>query len=164
MTPPPCKAYADHDAEQVERTERWIVALKAERVETCAAYIGDEPGSLALKLNALAVEGANLEFVMARRTSEAPGKAVVFVAPISGRAMSHAAWQAGFAKTTHLHTVRVEGPDKRGQVARITEALALNDLNVGGLSSIAIGNRFVTYIALDSSADAAKAVRILRAL
>ncbi len=140
------------------------MALRVERVDTCAASIGDQPGCLALKLNALAAAGANFEFVLARRTPEEPGKAVVFLAPITGRTASHAAYRAGFAKTTTLHTVRVEGPDKRGQGARITEALALGGLTLAGLSTMAIRGRFVTYIALDTSADAAKAARILRAL
>jgi hypothetical protein len=105
-----------------------------------------------------------LEFVIARRTPEKPGKGVVFVTPIKGAAGNRVARKAGFAKTKSLHTVRVEGPDKRGQGAKITQALAETGLNLRGLSAAAIGNKFVTYIALDSSADARRAVRILRAL
>src|SRR5512139_2452285 len=121
--------------------------LKVRRVETCVAHIGDQPGSLALKLHALAAAGVNLEFVMARRTPENPGSAVVFVAPITGRTASHAAWRAGFAKTNHLHTVRLEGPDKPGLGAAITEALAVTGLNVAGLSTLSIGNKFMAYLA-----------------
>jgi hypothetical protein len=140
------------------------MAMKAERVDTWAASMTDKPGSLASKLSALAGAGVNLEFVIARRTPEKSGKGVVFVTPIKGAAGSRAARQAGFAKTKSLHTVRIEGPDKRGQGAKIAEALADNGLNLRGLSAAAMGNKFVTYIALDSATDAAKAVRILKAL
>ncbi len=137
--------------------------LKAERVDTWAASIEDKPGSLSAKLSALANAGVNLEFVIARRTPEKSGKGVVFVTPIKGAAGSRAARQAGFAKTKSLHTVPIEGPDKPGQGARITQALAEKGLNLRGLSVAAIGNKFVTHIALDSPADAAKAVRTLKA-
>jgi hypothetical protein len=140
------------------------MALKAERVETWAASLKDEPGSLADKFSVLTTAGVNLEFVIARRTPEKSRQGVVFVTPIKGSAASRAARKAGFAKTNSLHTVRIEGPDKKGQGTRITQALAQSGLNLRGLSAAAIGNKFVTHIALDGPADAAKAVRILKAL
>jgi hypothetical protein len=42
--------------------------------------------------------------------------------------------------------------------------LAESGLNVRGLSAAAIGSKFVAYVALDTAAEAAKAVRILRKL
>jgi hypothetical protein len=148
----------------MQQSERWIMVLKPERVDTWAAALEDKPGSLTAKLSALASVGVNLEFVIARRTPETSGKGVVFVTPIKGAAGSRAARQAGFAKTKSLHTVRIEGPDKPGQVAKITQALAEKGLNLRGLSAAAIGTKFITHIALDSPADAAKVVRMLKAL
>jgi hypothetical protein len=88
---------------------------------------------------------------------------VVFVTPITGAAQS-AAKKAGFAKSATLHTVRIQGPDKPGEGARISAALADAGLNVRGLSAAAIGKTFVCHVALDSAADAAKAVRALKKL
>ena len=88
---------------------------------------------------------------------------MVFVTPIA-RAAQRAAKQAGFAKSATLHTVRIQGPDKQGEGARIAAALADAGLNVRGLSAAAIGRTFVTHVALDSAADAAKAMRALRKL
>ena len=51
-----------------------LMALKAERVDTWAAPIQDRSGSLARKLNALTGAGANLEFAIARRASDQPGR------------------------------------------------------------------------------------------
>ena len=138
--------------------------MKTERVDTWAASIQDKPGSLASKLSALADAGVNLEFVIARRAPEKPGKGVVFVTPIKGASGCRAARKVGFEKTESLYTLRIEGPDKPGQGAKITQALADKGLNVRGLSAAAIGNKFISHIALDSLTDAVQAARILKSL
>jgi hypothetical protein len=138
------------------------MALKIERVDTWAASIEDRPGSLASKLNALTGAGVNLESVIARRAPEKAGSGVVFVTPIQGAAQSRVAREVGFEKTKSLHTVRVEGPHKPGHGVNIAEALAADGLNLRGFTAGAIDKKFVAYLALDTAADAAKAVRILR--
>lgn len=140
------------------------MALKATRVDTWAATIKDQPGGLALKLEALAAAKANLEFVIARRAPEKPGTGVVFVTPIKSAKALAAAKKAGFKKTPTLHTVRVEGPDKAGQGARITAALASAGVNLRGFSAAAIGKRFVAHIAVDTNAAAAKAMKVVAKL
>jgi hypothetical protein len=140
------------------------MALKVEKVDTWAAAIEDKPGSLAGKLKALSEAGVNLEFVIARRAPDKPGAGVVFVTPIKGAAGTRAARAAGFEKTASLHTVRVEGADKLGAGARMTQALADAGLNLRGLSGASMGSRLVGYVALDTAADAGKAVKVLRAL
>ena len=138
--------------------------MKAQRVDTWAAAIKDKPGALAAKFRALSAAGVNLEFVIARRSPEKRGAGVVFVTPIKGPKQSRAAGAAGFKKTRSLHTVRLEGVNKRGQGARLTQALADLGLNLRGLSAAAIGNKFVCHIAVDREADANKVVRALRKL
>jgi len=140
------------------------MALKVQRVETWASSLEDTPGSLAIKLDALSKGGVNLQFVIARRAPDKPGTGVVFVTPIKGAAGRRAAEGAGFQKTTNLHTVQVQGPDKRGQGGAMIQALADASLNLRGVSAAAIGSKFIAYIALDTQADAAKAARLLRAL
>jgi hypothetical protein len=138
--------------------------LKVQTVDTWAASIEDKPGGLAEKLGALATAGVSLEFVIARRAPDKPDGGVVFATPITGAARCRAAQEAGFQKTEGLHTVRIEGPDKAGEGARIAQALADAGLNLRGLSAAAIDKKFVAHVALDSSADAAKAVRVLKKL
>jgi hypothetical protein len=140
------------------------MALTVSRVDVWAATIVDRPGGLAEKLDALAASGANLEFVIARRESSQPGTGVVFVTPIKGAAQAKAAKKAGFGKTTRLHSVRAGGPDKPGQGAKITKALAGAGINLRGLSAAAIGKAFVGHLAFDTAADAAKAMRVLKKL
>ncbi len=137
------------------------MALNVRQVKVWSASIDDRPGGLAQKLDLLAKAGANLEFVIARRTPEQPGKGVVFVTPLDGEAVK-AAQAAGFNVSDSLHSVRVEGPDEPGLGAKLTAALAHAGINLRGLSAAAIGNRMVCHLALDTSSDALKAVEGLQ--
>ncbi len=138
--------------------------MNVKRVDTWAASIKDKPGALAEKLKVLAKGGANLEFVIARRCPDKAGTAVVFVTPIKGRSAIRAAKEARFSKAKGLHDVRVEGPNRKGQGAKITAALAAAGISLRGLSGAAIGKNSVCHVAVDSASDANKAVRILKAL
>ena len=138
--------------------------MKAQRVDTWAVSLKDKPGTLAAKLKALSAAGANLEFVIARRAPEKRGAGVVFVTPIKGTKQSRAAGAAGFKKAKNLHAVRVEGSDKRGQGAKLAQALAAKGINLRGLSAAAIGKKFVCHIAVDKSADAAKVMSVVKNL
>jgi len=136
--------------------------LNVTQVRVWSAALEDRAGSLAGKLDALAKAGANLEFVIARRAPDKPGTGVVFVTPIQGDAVVKVAQGAGFAVSESLHSVRVEGPDEPGLGAKITAALAQAGINLRGLSAAAIGNRMVCHLALDTSADATKAMDTLK--
>lgn len=140
------------------------MALKVNRVDVWVASIEDRPGSLAGKLNALAEAGAELEFVIARRAPEKPGTGVVFLTPLKGAKQLRAAKKVGFRKTKSLHSVRIEGTDRPGMGAKVSQALADKGVNLRGLSAAAIGKRFVAHIAVDTPADATKAIRILKKL
>jgi hypothetical protein len=140
------------------------MAMKVGRVDTWAATIKDVPGGLSAKLTDLAAAKVNLEFVISRRAPEKPGTGVVFVTPIKGAAQVKAARKAGFKTTPSLHTVRVEGPDKAGQGARIAEALAAAGINLRGFSAAAIGKKFVAHVAVDTGAAATKATKVIKKL
>ena len=137
--------------------------LKVSRTDTWAATIKDRPGGLAEKLNALAEAGANLEFVIARRTPE-KGGGVVFVTPLKGVKLLRAAKAAGFQKSDSLHTLRIDGADKPRVGSTLARALAAAGLNVRGLSGAAIDKKFVIHVALDTEADAAMAAKVLKGL
>jgi hypothetical protein len=138
--------------------------LDIRKADVWAATIEDRPGGLAEKLSAIADGGANLEFIISRRSPEQPGSGVVFVTPIKGARQIKAAQGAGFQKSNSLHSVRVEGPDNPGLGAKLSKALADAHLNLRGLSAASFGRRFVTFLALDSPEDAAKAASVLKKL
>ena len=140
------------------------MALKVSRVGVWAASLKDRPGALAEKLAPLAEAGANLAFVIARRTEKKPGTGVVFLTPLTGRQQLAAAKKAKFKKTKSLHSVKAESPDKPGLGAKITAAIAEAGINLRGLSAASIGRKSIMYLAFDKADDAAKAARALRKL
>ena len=136
--------------------------LIIERVKVWAASIKDEPGGLARILTGLREAGADLDFAISRRAAEKPGTGVVFVTPLRGDKEVAAAEALGFNATSGLHSVRIEGENKPGLAAELTEKLAAAGINLRGLSAAALGSRCILYIGLDTDEDAAKAVNILQ--
>lgn len=135
--------------------------LLVERADVWAASIPDRPGGLADVLSALREAGADLKFVVARRTPEEPGRGVVYVTPLQGDREIDSAAQVGFNVTRRHHYVRVMGPDKPGIASELTQKLAEAGVNLTGFSASVIGTQFVAYAALDSLADADKAMHLL---
>ena len=133
-----------------------------EGVNVWAASIKDKVGGLAQLLTGLREAGADLDFILARRTPEKPGLGVVFVTPLRGDREVDAAAELGFNVTSSVHSVRVEGDNKPGIVADLTEKLAAAGISLRGLSAAVIGARFILYIGLDSAEDAKKALNILK--
>jgi len=138
--------------------------LSISRTDVWAATIDDRPGAMAEKLAVLAAAGASLGFIIARRMPEQRGSGVLMVTPLKGAKQVKAAEEAGFQRTESLHSVRAECLDKAGLGARMTNAIAAAGINMRGLSAAAIGKYSVTYLALDTDADASKVARILRKL
>jgi hypothetical protein len=140
------------------------VNLIIERADVWEATVDDQPGGLARVLGSLKEVGADLDFIVARRSSEVPGKALVFIAPLRREEEAVAAAELGFNVTRSIQSLRVQGPNAPGRAAEITERLAGADLNLRGLSAAELGTRFVMYIGLDSEEDAEKAVNVLQTL
>jgi hypothetical protein len=132
------------------------------RVDIWAAPIKDQAGGLTRKLNGLKEAGADLDFVIARRTPEDPGKGVVFVAPLRGDREIAAAADLGFNVTRSVHSVRVDGDNRPGLAADVTGKLADAGITLRGFSAAVIGKRFIFYIGFDSKDDAKKAIEILQ--
>jgi hypothetical protein len=147
---------------EVRQAGATAMELNVERVDVWAATIEDKPGGLAKVLNALRDAGADLQFVVARRTPEASGKGIVFVAPLQGDTEIRAATQVGFSVTPSLHSVRVMGLDQLGIVAQLTQMLADGEINLRGVSAAVLGTQFIAYLAVDSLDDAEKAIDILQ--
>jgi predicted amino acid-binding ACT domain protein len=137
------------------------MALKATKAEVWAATIEDRAGGAADKLEALAKGGASLEMLLARRT-EQPGQGVMFVTPVKGAKAVKAAQAAGFGKPQNIHSVRIEGGDKPGLGSKIARALSQAGISFRGMSGAVIGRKFISYIALDSAEDQARAVAALK--
>jgi hypothetical protein len=133
-----------------------------EHVDVWAANIEDRPGGLAGVLATLRDVGADLQFIIARRAPQDPGRGVVFVTPLQGDREIAAAAEVGFNVTQTLHSVRVADRDRPGAAAELTQKLADGGINLRGFSASVIGSQFVAYAAVDSLEDANKVIDILR--
>jgi hypothetical protein len=136
--------------------------LIVERVDVWAASIQDQPGGLSGVLAGLRGAGADLDFIVARKSPERPGSGVVFVTPLRGDRETTAAANLGFNVSNSLHSLRVEGDNKPGICAELTEKIAKARINLRGLSAAVLGRRFIVYIALDTQEDASKAAEVLQ--
>jgi predicted amino acid-binding ACT domain protein len=63
-----------------------------------------------------------------------------------------------------IHSVRIEGTDRPGLGAKIVRALGNAGVSFRGISGVAIGRKFVSFLACDSAADQAQAIATLRKL
>lgn len=136
--------------------------LIVEPEEVWAAGLEDKPGVLANKLTGLAEAGADLDFIIARRAPDKPGTGVLFVTPVRGDREIQAATALGFSVTSHLHSVRVDGQNEPGVVARLTQKIAQAGINLRGLSAAAIGTQFVLHLAFDTREDAHRTMDLLQ--
>ena len=137
--------------------------LKVTKAEVWAATIDDRAGGAADQLDKLSKAGANLEMLLARRTAEQPGKGVMFVTPLKGKA-AKAAQESGMGQPQAIYSVRIEGSDKPGLGSKIARTLGDAGINFRGMSAIAMGKKFVSFVALDSAEDQAKAISALKKL
>jgi hypothetical protein len=135
----------------------------AEREDVWVASLEDKPGALANKLAALAESGADLGFIIARRAPDNLGTGVVFVTPLRGDKEIDAATEEGFAVSSHLHSVCVEGKNEPGIAARVTGKLGAAGLNLRGFSGAVIGTQFVLHLAFNDAETADQAIRLLQA-
>ena len=133
-------------------------------MDVWAASLMDQAGALAEKLTTLKEAGADLEFVIARRSPDLPGAGVVFVSPLRGDHEIAAAVQSGFNVSRSLHSIRVEGPDRPGLAAHLTRSLAADGISLRGFSAAVAGTRFVAYVAVDSLSDRDRAIEILESI
>jgi hypothetical protein len=136
--------------------------LLVERADVWAATIPDKPGGLAGLLGILREAGADLQFIIARRSPEKPGTGVVFVTPLQSDREIRAAATAGFNVAQSLHSVRVMGADRPGIAAELAQKLADAGINLRGFAASVIGAQFIAYVALDSLEEAVAVMRILK--
>ena len=144
------------------RKEDKAMDLIVEKEDVWIASLEDKPGALSAKLAALADAGADLDFVIARRSAERPGTGVMFATPLRGDAELKAASALGFSAGNRLHSVRVEGDNQPGIGGKITDLLAKAGINLRGFSGAVVGKRFVLHLAFDTAEIQEKAIQVVK--
>jgi hypothetical protein len=138
--------------------------LMVEKEDVWIASLEDKPGALAGKLTALADAGADLDFVIARRSPDRPGTGVAFVTPLLGDAELKAASELGFSAANRLHSLRVEGENAKGLAGMISGKLGAAGINLRGFSGAVIGKRFVLHVAFDTAELREKAISVIKGM
>ena len=90
-----------------------------EHVDVWAANIEDKPGGLAGVLATLRDVGADLQFIIARRAPQEPGRGVVFVTPLQGDREIAAAAAGRFQRHPNPALGSSHGPGPTGRCRRI---------------------------------------------
>ncbi|HXG61761.1 MAG TPA: amino acid-binding protein [Planctomycetota bacterium] len=137
--------------------------LKITPVEYWVAKIEDRAGGAARALGPLAGARVNLEFVLARRTPEEPGRGVLYVAPVKGGRAEEAARAAGLSRAADLAGLRVEGDNRAGAGHAMADALGQAGISFRGLAASVLGRKYVCYFAFDREEDARRAAEVLKA-
>ena len=131
---------------------------------TTRAYIRREIAALNAKSLKNAKEALDLAVARMKRCGWSAGKGMLFVTPVKGAKVTRAAREAGMGTPQTIYSVRIEGADRPGLGAKIARALGNAGISFRGISGIAIGGRFLSYIACDSARDQAKAIAALKKL
>jgi hypothetical protein len=140
------------------------MAYEVQKLDVWVVEIEDRPGALDEKLAALADAKVDLNFLVARRQPQSPGRGIAFLGGIKGAKAAKAATGAGLMKATDIFALRVEGRNKPGACHEITARLAQHGINLRGLSANTIGNKFAAILAFDSEDDAKKATRAIKSI
>ena len=136
---------------EIARTPVWV------------AEVDHQPGALLGKLDALRKAGINLEAAVIRPAAPLSGEVVLFIAPMDSDLSEEPLHAAGLRRCEAVHAVRIAGRDRLGFIADMVAVLDQQGLRVAGLTSVAIGDRSVHHLRLESGSDADRAVEVLRA-
>jgi len=98
------------------------------KVDVWATDIPNRAGTLSSVLEGVSNAGAQLEFLIARKVDDSTSR--VFAAPIKGPKQQRAAASVGLARAAGMHSLRIEGPDRAGLGAKITNAVAEKGINL----------------------------------
>lgn len=137
------------------------MAVTVRKVTLWRRHLDNKPGALAQVLEPLAGAGADLRIAMGYRIPGLESRAVLELAPVTGKAAFAAARLAGLAPSD-IPTLVVEGPDARGLGLAQSRALEEAGINVAFLVAQVLGGRFSAVYGFDSEKDAERAVRLLK--
>ena len=127
------------------------------REDVWVGEIEDQPGGLADALESVSKTNVDLEFIIARRAHDKPGKTVLFLTPQEGHSAAQAVEQAGLSKWTTAASLRIDGPNQPGLATTIGRTVGNAGLNMRGVSGARVGEHAQIHLAFDNVNDALKA-------
>lgn len=136
--------------------------LTMTRVDVWEAEIDDKPGAVDRALRGIADCGADLEFLVARRLPEKPGKGLVLLAPLKGKTQTERAREAGFRRSSEMALLKILGPNDPGISSKVTQAIAGAGVSMASLTGTVYGPRFLLYAEFDNAKALTKAKTALK--
>jgi hypothetical protein len=137
------------------------MALTIRKVTLWRRDLDNHPGALAAVLEPLAAAGADLQVAMGYRIPGQESRAVVELAPVTGRRSAAAAEAAGLAPSP-IPTVVVEGDDAPSVGLAQSRALGAAGINIAFLIAQSLGRRYSAVFGFETQADADRAVALLK--
>ncbi len=129
------------------------MAVSVKNVTIWRKEVPHQPGQLAAALRPLKEAGANLQVIM---TYAEGAQGIVEIGPISGKKVTQAAKQAGFAPSSKP-TLLVIGDDRPGLGYQIASAIAARGINIGFDVTQVIGKKYASVYGFSSEEDATAA-------
>ena len=123
--------------------------------------VENRAGILASTLEPLAKGGADLQVLMGYRFPGNEAKAMIEIYPVTGRALTRAAQEAGLSSSS-IPTLLVQGDNKPGLGYAIAQAIAQAGINLTFLVAQVIGRRYSAVIGFDTADDEKKAAALIK--
>jgi hypothetical protein len=137
------------------------MAVTVKRITLWRGEVPNRAGALAEVLGPLSAAGANLGVAMGYRIPGQADRAVIEIAPVTGKKVAAAAAQAGLAASA-IPTLLAVGDDKPGLGHAMSQAIADAGINMSFLVAQAIGRKFTAIIGFENETDAAKAAPLVK--
>lgn len=137
------------------------MAVTVKKVTLWRRDVDNRPGALAQVLEPLAGAGADLQIAMGYRIPGNESRAVVELAPVTGRRSTDAAEDAGLAPSD-IPTLVVEGDNAPGLGLAQSRALSQAGINMAFLIAQVVGRRYSAVFGFETQADADRAATLLK--
>ncbi len=137
------------------------MAITVKRITLWRGEVPNRAGALADVLGPLSAAGANLQVVMGYRIPGQADRAVIEVAPVSGKKAPVAATAAGLAASS-IPTLLAVGDDKPGLGHAMSRAIADAGINMSFLVAQVIGKKVTAIVGLENEADAQRAASLIK--
>lgn len=138
--------------------------LTTTRVDVWWTEIDDTPGGLARTLRAIADYGADLDYVMAHRLPEKPGRGLLYVAPTNHHIQLDRMLDMDVRRDRQRSLLKIEGHDEPGLGARLARVVADAGVSMQAFSTGVVAHRFAAFIEFDSAMDRDRAETAIRAM
>jgi hypothetical protein len=137
------------------------MAITIKKVTLWRSNVDNRPGALARVLEPMARAGADLQVAMGYHIPGSENRAVVEVAPVTGKKATAAAHQAGLA-ASGIPTLLVLGDNRPGLGHALAREIAAAGINLAFLVAQVVGRRYSAIFGFESEAEANKAVGLIK--